>query len=64
MAKTCRARIDAENAHRGVTRPRLWIIEKQTRGYPTGYLQTHFETIEYDNGSREVRCGEAIIPGG
>ena len=33
-----RARIDAENGHRRVTRPRLRIFVKETRGIPTGYL--------------------------
>ena len=32
MAKTFRARIDAENDHRRVTRPRLRIIVKEIRG--------------------------------
>ena len=34
-----RARIDAENGHRRVMRPRLWIIVKETWGIPTGYLR-------------------------
>ena len=39
MAKTRRARIDDKNDYRRVTRPRLRIIVKETRGYPTGYLR-------------------------
>ena len=64
MAKTRRARIDAENDHRRVTRPRLRIIVKETRGYPTGYLRAQSDTIKYDRGSREVGYDEAIILGG
>ena len=65
MAKTWRARIDAENDHRRVTRPRLRMIVKETWGYLTGYLRAQSETIECDLGSREVGYGgEAIIPGG
>ena len=64
MAKTRRARIDAENDHRRVTRPRSRIIVKETREYPTGYIQAQSGTAQYDRGSREVSCGEAIIPGG
>ena len=37
-----RARIDAENGHRRVTRPRLRIIATETLGYPTGYLRAQF----------------------
>ena len=64
MAKTWRARIDAENDHQRVTRPRSRIIAKETWSYPTGYLRAQSETIEYDLRSREFGCGEAIIPGG
>ena len=60
MDKTRRARIDAENGHRRVTRPRLRIIEAETQGYPTNYLQEPSSTIEYDYGSREVGYDEAI----
>ena len=56
MAKTRHARIDAENDHRRVTRPRLRIIVKETRGYPTDYLQAPSDTIKYDPESREVGC--------
>ena len=59
-----RARIDAENGHRRVTRPRLRIIVKETRGYPTGYLRASSDTIQHDPESREVGYDEAIIPGG
>ena len=54
MAKTRRARIDAENDHRRVTRPRLRIIVKETRGYPTGYLRASSGTIQHGPESREV----------
>ena len=64
MAKTRRARIDAENDHRRVTRPRLRIIVKETRGYLTGCLRAQSATIEYDRGSREVGYGFSIILGG
>ena len=64
MAKTRRTRIDAENDHRRVTRPRLRIIVKETRGYPTGYLQASSDTIKHGLESREVGYDEAIILGG
>ena len=54
MAKTLLARVDTENDHRRVTRPRLRIIVKETRGYPTGYLQAPSDAIEYDRESRKV----------
>ena len=59
MAKTLRARIDAENDHRRATRPRLRIIVKETQGYPTGYLRAQSDTIEHGPESREVGCDEA-----
>ena len=59
MAKTRRARVDAENGHRRVTRPRLRIIVKETRGYPTGHLRAQSGTIGYDRRSREVGYDEA-----
>ena len=61
MAKTRCARMDAENGHRRVTRSRLRIIVKETRGYPTGYLRAQPGTIEYDRGSREFGCDEATV---
>jgi hypothetical protein len=64
MAKTRRARIDAENDHRRVTRPRLRIFVKETRGYPTGYLRASSDTIQHGPESREVGYDEAIIPSG
>ena len=64
MAKTRRARIDAENDHRRVTRPSLRIIVKETRGYPMGYLRAQSGTIGYDRGSREVGYDEAKPLGG
>ena len=59
MAKTRRARIDAENGHRQVMRPRLRIIEAETQGFPTGYLRAQSGTIGYDRRSREVGYDEA-----
>ena len=53
IAKPRRARIDAENDHRRVTRPRFRIIVKETRGYPTGYLQASSDTIQHGPESRE-----------
>ena len=66
MAKTCRARINAENGHRRVTRPRLRVIEAEKQGYSAVYLRAPSGTIEYDRGSRgeEVGCETAIIPCG
>ena len=55
-AKTRRARIDAETDHRRVTRQRLRIIVKKTRGYPTGYLRALSDTIQHGPESREVGC--------
>ena len=51
-----RARIDAENDHRRVTRPRLRIIVnvKETRGYPTGHLRDPSDAIECNRESRKV----------
>ena len=64
MAKTRRTRIGAENGHRGVTSPRLRIIVKETRGYPTGYLRASPGTIEYGRGLREVGCEKAVVLNG
>ena len=64
MAKTRRTRIGAENGHRGVTSPRLRIIVKETRGYPTGYLRAPSDTIKYGRGLREVGCETAIVLNG
>ena len=64
MAKTLLARIDAENDYRRVTRPRLRIIVKETRRYPTGYLRAQSGTTEYDCGSREVGYETSTIPSG
>ena len=41
--------------HLEVTRPRLRIIVKETRGYPTGYLQAPSDTVEYDREPHEVK---------
>ena len=54
MAKIRRARIDAENGHRRVTRPRLRIIVKETRSNPTGYLRAPSGTVKYGRGPLEV----------
>ena len=64
MATTRSARIDAENGHRRVTRSRLRIIVKETRGYRTGYLRTPSDMIKYDHGSREVGYDKEIILSG
>ena len=64
MAKTRRARIDAKNDHRRVTRPRLRIIVKKMRGYLTGYLQASADTIQHGPESREVGYETSIILGG
>ena len=61
MAKTRRARIDADNSHRRVTRPRLPIFVKETQGYPTGYLRASSDTIQHDPESRKVGYGFSII---
>ena len=61
MAETRRARIDAENDHRCVTRPRLRIFVEETRGYPTNYLRASSDTIQYGTESREVGYGFSII---
>ena len=61
MAKTRRARIDAENNHRRVTRLRSRIIVKETRGYPTDRLRASSDTIQHGPESREVGCGFSII---
>ena len=52
-----RARIDAENGHRRVMRPRLRIIEAETQGYPTGYLRAPSDTGKYDPEHRELKEG-------
>ena len=59
--KPRRARINADNGHRRLTRPRLRIIKAETQGYPTNYLRAPSGTVEYDCGSREVGYDEAII---
>ena len=61
MAKTRRARIDAENDHRRVTRPRLRIIVENTRGYLTGYLRASSDTIQHGPESREVGYGFSML---
>ena len=64
MAKTRRARIDAENGHRRVTRPSLRIIEAETQGYPTGHLRAPSDAIQHDPKSREVGCETSFFLGG
>ena len=59
MAKTRRARIDAENGHRRVTRPRLRIIEAETQGYLTGYLRASSATVQYRRGPLKVSGARA-----
>ena len=48
-------RIDAENGHRRVTRPRLRILVKETQGIPTGYLREPSGTVNYDPEHRELK---------
>ena len=67
MAKTRRTRIGAENGHRGATSPRLRIIAKETRGYPTswiGYLRAPSDAIKYGRGLRGVGYETAIVLNG
>ena len=64
MAKTRRTRIGAENGHRGVTSPRLRIIVKETRGYPTGDLRAPPGTIKYGRGLRGVGCETELVLNG
>ena len=55
-----RARIDAENGHRRVTRPHLRIIVKETQGIPTGYLRVQSGTVKYGRGplkAQSLRSG-------
>ena len=52
-----RARIDAENGHRRVTRPRLRITVKETRGSSTGYLRVQSGTVKYGRGPLKVVSG-------
>ena len=54
-----RARIDAENGHRRFTRPRLRIINRETRRYPTGYLRAPSGTVKYGHGPLKVSGGWA-----
>ena len=64
MTKTRRARRDAENGHRRITRSCSRILEAETQGFPTGYLRAQSGTVEYDRGSRKVSYDEAILLGG
>jgi len=59
MAKTRRARIDAESDHQRVTRPRLRIMKAETQGFPTSYLRASSDTIKHGLESREVGYDEA-----
>ena len=52
--KIRRARIDAETGHRRVTRPRLRIIQAETQGFPTSYLQVPPDTVKYNREPSEV----------
>jgi len=51
-----RARIDAENGHRRITRPHLRIIKAETQGFPTGYLRAPSGTVKYDREQRELKA--------
>ena len=42
-----RARIGAENSHRRVTRSRLRVTVKETRGVPTGYLRAPYDAATF-----------------
>ena len=64
MPKTRRARIGAENDHRRVTRPRLRIIVKETRSYPTGYLRASSDTVQHGPESRKVGCETSFFLSG
>ena len=57
MAKTRRARIDAENGYRRVTRPRLRVIEAEAQGFLTGHLRAQSGTIRCGPESRELVTG-------
>ena len=46
-----------------VTRPRLRVIVKETRGIPTGYLRAPYGAVRYNRESRKVGYDEAIILG-
>ena len=63
-AETRRTRMSAENDHRRVTKPRLRIIVKETRDYPTGYLRASSDTIQRGPESREVGYETSVILGG
>ena len=63
MAKTRRARIDAENGRRRVTRPRLRIIVEETRGILTGYLRAPCDAVKYDRESRKISTQHINGPG-
>ena len=52
--KICRARIGAETGHRRVTRLRLRIIQAETQGFPTSYLQVPPDTVKYNREPSEV----------
>ena len=54
-----RARMDTENGHRRVTRLRLRIIEAETQGYLTSYLQAPSGTVKYGRGPLEVSGARA-----
>ena len=52
-------RIDAENGHRRVTRTRLRIIVKETRGYLVVYLRAPSGTVKYGRGPLKVSGARA-----
>ena len=56
--------MSAENDHRRVTRPRLRIIVKETRGYPTGCLRASSGTVQHGPESRKVGCETSFFLSG
>ena len=63
MAKTRRARIDAENDHRRVTKSNLQNIKAETQGYPTSYLRASSDTIQHGPESRKLGCETSFFLG-
>ena len=59
-----RSQIDAETGHRRVTRPRLRINVKETRGILTGYLRALSDAVKYDRESRKVSTQHTNEPSG
>ena len=47
--------IEVMTPFRGLTVNELRVIEKETRGYPTGYLQAQSGTVKYDREHHELK---------